>query len=424
MKKIRSINGFTLVELVIASMMLLVLLSVISTSFVSFASGKRKVVLSVETYNETRFLLERIVREVHNGTIDYQGYWKENLLMKSDVGGNTSVSENWLFETDSSQNNYETINKKGVKPNFNLAALQADGHNWGLNTIRNCETPGFSLITSEHTSETNSITKQTDIMYNYRNQFIYPGQKRVNGGNTETNFNGASVIHLNCQTDNYNQGDGYNVYDDEPAFGQGPRAINNSGAYDKDINYADSNNMFWTWDLTQNAVKENNPPLLLVKANADKTTYTRTALRFKNNKIEMMRFIAEPDNDSPPDNIPDMWKCEENFECNNLYDASYIWSQKATTGAGLGSISDPLLSWKNITPEKLDIIRMDFILSPVKDPNFAFYESDKKQKPQVTIIIEAQATKASMRGIKGKAPRITLQTTATPRIWDHIIIDN
>ena len=40
------------------------------------------------------------------------------------------------------------------------------------------------------------------------------------------------------------------------------------------------------------------------------------------------------------------------------------------------------------------------------------------------LIIEAKAKKSAMKGIKGEAPSIRIQTTATPRIWDLIEVDN
>lgn len=408
MTKRLNTRGLTLIELMIASVILMTVITIVMTAYANFTSSKRRVLLTNQLYNETNFLMERIAREIHNGTIDYQGYWKENALMNS--------ADEWIEEG---------ANPSGVKSDGDTSAPSTPG----FNSIKNCQNP-TSL--SDTISDTNSTEQQKDILMNYRYQFIYPGAALPDG-----NDNLNNMVHLNCESDNFNTGAGYNVYDDDAAYGQGPRAFSEN-PYDSASNQSLSSKMLWDWDLnTINPITENNPPLLLVKENSDKTEYTRSALRLKNKKIELIQFLGKDTDTAPPDFIADQWKCSKDFACGNTnksYDGSYIWSQKEvkrTAGDtnlgldnGINSVSDTDLVWKDITPANIQINRFDFILSPVKDPHRAFFEKTRIQKPQVTFIIEAQVKTASMKGVSGEAPKIILQTTVTPRIWDLIEIDN
>ena len=426
-KKLRTLpsdkSGMTLIELIIASVILLLVLTVVVSTFANFSASKRKLLLSNEVYSETRFLLERIVREIHNGTIDYQGYWRENLF--------NQTAENWSYQTDTSNpdpNNhiFEGSNLKGTE----IDTSQRTG--WGLNAIKNCSDPDDltdSLYDTDAHVDGSPTNKEKDILYNYRYQFIFPGLTAGAGGNDET----SGIIHLNCSNDNVNDGTDYNVYDDEPAYGKGPRAFDQGGAYDSSRNYVKGSEMLWDWDLASISTSiDSNPPLMLLKSNESDDLFTRTNIRYNNNKIELIKFqsgdssvVTTYDNDNPPDGIYDKWYCMKDFECNSLFDGTYVWSQKeAAGGNGIGTITDSNLSWTDITPEKIEITAFDFILSPVKDPHRAFFEKEKVQKPQVTLIIEAQAKKSAMKGINGEAPKIRLQTTATPRIWELIEVDN
>jgi len=439
-------SGMTLVELMIASIILTAVLTIVMSAYANFTSAKRKILLSSEIYNETRFLVERIVREIHNGTIDYQGYWRENLL--------NHTASNWVYKTNLGANPpvYEGVNEAGIDFEQFLDDNTILPISPSLNHMRNCQDP--SIINADE-NDTNTTEKQKNILFNYRYQFIFPG---LNTTNNTT----SGMVHLNCLDDSFDDTcippltctDNYNIYDDEPAYGRGPRAFDEE-TYNTERNHAQATKMLWDWDLTDNGGVSNPlamktspdtaelPPLLLLKTNETKDVYTRTAIRYIHNKIKLIRFLGEDTATTTElrDFIPDKWKCDVDFECgpsgNTTFNGSYLWSQREkdkiddgsedpNTGNdnGIGTITDTDLNWKDITPEKIEITHFDFILSPVKNPHKAFYEEDKMKKPQITIIIEAQAKKSSMKGIKGERPKVRIQTTATPRIWDLIEVDN
>lgn len=427
-------RGMTLVELIIASTILIIVFTLIMSVYTNFTSSKRKLLLSNELHAETSFLLERIAREIQNGTIDYQGYWRENLK--------NGAASNWVHETlleqpDPKDDVFEGINFYGTDITGSTVRT------YGLNFLKNCNNITVNSVT-DNSEDTDSPEKQKNILYNYRYQFIFPGRPFSSSGNTETDIGGSKFIHLNCVNDNRNVDDSnYNVYDDEPAYGHGPRAFCEDSDtstpafnYSATSNSAQASKMLWDWDITDNGgipnpnIK-NNPPLLLVKKFVvpdGSNTHERTALRYKNNKIELIRFTGQDLDITPPDFIPDTWRCEKDFGCNGDYAGNYIWSQKETrtdiSKNGIGTITDENLEWKDITPEKIEVISFDFILSPVKDPQKSFYEKERIQKPQIILILEAQIKKSAMGGTKGDAPKIRIQTTITPRIWDLVETDN
>ena len=432
MKLFKKISGLTLIELTIASTILIMVLTIVMSTYANFTSSKRRMLLTNELYNETMFLIERLSQEIHSGTIDYQGYWRENIYMEN--------ADNWIDEG---------VNPSGVLSDGDTATPNLPGYN----ILTNCGDPGND-DGSWGTDDSDTTEKQLDILYNYRYQFIYPGSAFDGTNGNDYHRDIPNVVHLNCIGDNYNTADGYNVYDDEPALGQGPRAIGNAGsnvdnsytAADYDENSAYSPNILWDWnaktaiDNTDPVVPERdqNPPLLFLKTNSDFSEYIRTAIRLEDRKVKLIRFTGRDTDVSPPDFIPDEWSCETDFACGNnnkSYDGSYVWNQKEINKNGAGnenigednginSITDTDLEWKDITPEKINITRFDFILSPVKDPHRAFFEKTRIQKPQVTLIIEAEARQSAMKGVKGNPPKVRIQTTVTPRIWDLIEVDN
>jgi prepilin-type N-terminal cleavage/methylation domain-containing protein len=395
MKNFTKKTGFTLVELLIATTILTIIFTVVMTVFANFTGSKRKLLLSTEIYDETRFLLERIVNEVHNGTIDYQGYWRENIMIDYNGG---KIADIWIEEG---------VNPQGAKANGTAK------NDKGFNAVKNCGKTDFNATTD------NSNDNKTDIIKNYRYQFIHPGT-------LSDKYNNNQNV-LNCPQDDQNDISGYNIYDDETALGQGPRSLSEF-PYNKNSNQAYSKKMLWSWDLSEDAETDNNPPLMLVRYKSVEDVYERTALRYnqKEKTLELIRFVTDGSGDlnSPIDGIPETWKCMKDFLCNNKRDGSYLWNGFGGGNMIYNSISDSNLNWENITPEKIEILDFGFILSPVKDPHRSFYEKERIQKPQVTIFIKAQATDSSMRGVKGKKPVISLQTTATPRVWDLIEIDN
>ena len=76
---LKSSKGFTLIELMISITVLGLIMGISSSIYVNFFGSMRNLKAANNVYGESRFLMERVVREVRNGTIDYEEYYHQNL---------------------------------------------------------------------------------------------------------------------------------------------------------------------------------------------------------------------------------------------------------------------------------------------------------------------------------------------------------
>ncbi len=76
--KFRCKKGFTLVEAIVAISILIVVIAMTTKLFTDSFASKRKTEISRMIYEEARVTLERIVKEVRKGTIDYEEYFSWN----------------------------------------------------------------------------------------------------------------------------------------------------------------------------------------------------------------------------------------------------------------------------------------------------------------------------------------------------------
>ncbi|MCF7846091.1 MAG: type II secretion system GspH family protein [Candidatus Peribacteraceae bacterium] len=72
---VRATRGFTLVEAIVALSIFLIIITMVTGLFTDAFASKRKTEVSKMVYEEARIALERIVKEVRKGTIDYEEYW-------------------------------------------------------------------------------------------------------------------------------------------------------------------------------------------------------------------------------------------------------------------------------------------------------------------------------------------------------------
>lgn len=71
----RKNQGFTLIEALVAISIFLIIITAASGIFTDAFASQRKADVSKTVYEEGRIALERIVKEMRRGTIDYEEYW-------------------------------------------------------------------------------------------------------------------------------------------------------------------------------------------------------------------------------------------------------------------------------------------------------------------------------------------------------------
>lgn len=79
-------KGFTLAELLIATALLALLITFASSVYINFFGSVRNLRAANLVYEEARFVMERITKEIRNGTIDYEEYYNQNVFREQSPG--------------------------------------------------------------------------------------------------------------------------------------------------------------------------------------------------------------------------------------------------------------------------------------------------------------------------------------------------
>jgi|GEM_PF-2212555 len=78
MKTLRKNAGFTLAELMISVTVLALLITFSASVYINFFGSMRNIRAANGVYEEARFAMERMVKEVRNGTVDYEEYYNQD----------------------------------------------------------------------------------------------------------------------------------------------------------------------------------------------------------------------------------------------------------------------------------------------------------------------------------------------------------
>ena len=91
----KRIKGFTLVELLIASLILGILITTAASVYSNVYKAVRNIRGANIVYEEARFIIERIAKEVRNGTIDYEEYYNQAANFFGQDQKNTTYGKNY-----------------------------------------------------------------------------------------------------------------------------------------------------------------------------------------------------------------------------------------------------------------------------------------------------------------------------------------
>ncbi len=87
-------KGFTIAELLIATMILAILITTAAGIFANLFNAIRNLRAANLVYEEARFTMERIVKEIRNGTLDYEEYYNQAANFKG-TGVNRTYGQNY-----------------------------------------------------------------------------------------------------------------------------------------------------------------------------------------------------------------------------------------------------------------------------------------------------------------------------------------
>jgi type II secretory pathway pseudopilin PulG len=111
--RIKDKQGFTIVEAIVALSIFLIVIALAVGVFTDSFASKRKIELSRLLYEEARIALERVVKEVRRGTIDYEEYFSRTQMGSTVNGANHGQYAAKFFQNDSCAPTCE-LNKSDV----------------------------------------------------------------------------------------------------------------------------------------------------------------------------------------------------------------------------------------------------------------------------------------------------------------------
>jgi len=390
-------EAFSLVEVIIVMVIFSIVSVVALTTFLtSFKMGQRTTIENA-IIEDSRFIMNSIVREIKNGSIDYEEYFNQCVmsatcpnqqLTKADFGSLDPVKMqafganygyyDWQFKFGGYQDNTTTSDTDGFG---------------GV-----CQNETFDFI--DHPSEdcvTGPLTFSDDI---------------DTGQNPNANWNGKSMTDSNALCSAGVGTDGYQTFKDNE------HKITRKESFSKCVGD-------FYGSLASYTVNE----LYLINAEGNKKTILITEKIDNNNnalsKIEMIKVdTAEIDSDNADKAFPAFhFECAEGYACTGINNIPERIDRY--TGGILFEDFVP------ISPLKVSVKNLQFIIFPVEDPRRAFAEINSsfgddvpaiQVQPQVTILLELEpSTQYKLPFISDKF-RITLQTTVSAGVTSKIPI--
>ena len=370
--------------------------------FLNITRSYRKASLENHLYEETRILMEKIVREVRRGTVDYEEY-HNRLVLNGDHGAN-----------------YGEYGSKFYHPGYRPL----------IHTEPDCTTLGFIWDGTGCLHELGAVCNE--------------------GGVPAPTCPGSEVLYL----DSLDKATGRNPYSGAYAENCDPTIPG--------IELCSEWNATAFCDTAFISYGDDMPSPDPRACPADLSTlFPQSQLYLINSGGDLKTILApedlgDPDgagpiiehefalsivrmegNDSDQDDINDEWVCGEAFVCplaSDLPDLQDL-EDPATcagppcddSGMNLAGTIHCLHAWNfvPITPPTITVKEVTFYVAPLEDPRKAFDEDDHAihQQPHVTIVLTTEPSYTTYRDLKfdpGSLPVITLQTTVSSRTYNEV----
>lgn len=383
-------RGFTLIEMLVAVAIFGMFSVLAALMFTNVVRMHKQINLENSVLEDSRYLMEKMVRLVRNNTVDYDEYY------------NRKVIASFLPDASSYGQNFGYYATMFYNPEFNFGqAITAPDPTTGYyGAYYNDGKPATDLCAI------NRSNRKLDLQ-NTATNHCPPNTTLVHTPNS-----GASnVVDLTVDSNT-----GQNPYSHNS---MPPSAINgylSASAFcddTKGVNCSQSDQMHLTKEL------------YLIAADG-KTKYILGREKVKDNSGTNDQFalglleLAGEDNNW--NGISDSWVCDDDYDCrsrpeNDLNDVS-----EAT-------VEDFYKDFVPISPLRSNVVDLKFYVSPLEDPkkasgendpNYANNDPEMQIHPHVTIVMTLEPAEDQLSTFNGEVPRITLQTTVSSRIYSEV----
>jgi len=373
-------KAFTLAEMLIA----IAIFGTVSTIGVSIYVQSFRENTRANTrnriYQDASYLLQRIAKEVQEGTIDYDEYYNQNVIKLSypiaEVPGIVSTNYGQNFGRY-----YSSFFYPGSDEALGFYCNTADAvtpyiYNSGIDTndstkrnIRDC-TPLRSTLDRN------------------KGQNPFSG-KFLNAGVKENAFCGTVSYSIGL-----NSGKNKGVCTD----------VNTPNVFQSHI----SNNLYLiSADSTQKTI--------LAREKISKSTEPDAYA------LSMIRLKGMDKND---DGFIDSFSCADEFECTDPTSLPGIGYPRAADLSESANVADADLwpfskDFVPISPLNINIKDLKFIITPSEDSHYAFAEPNEQNQPFVTIVLTVEENSAAT-GVNNKIEPLTLTETVSTQLLTPI----
>lgn len=355
-------KGFTLAEVVIASSVFVVVSMIGVSVFVDVMRIQRRITLENAIYEDARFMMERIAREIRYNTIDYEEYYRDAL----DQGDPSDILHGQYFGCYA---------QRFYNPGTYLGSIDGIGATCSTNPAAGDPFFNPGCVIDKNSLDVNS------------------GQNPYAGNNSGL----AVSTDANAFCDEVEIGAPFN----NCALGSGDFSLQRDQLFL--ISPAGDQKTYMGRKLANTVTGE----------------YTAAILKLDG-------LDSDGVDPGENDGIFDIWHdsttdyetfCSEGYDCPSGIVTNLTDNLEQLSG-GLYEGFVPIM------PLRTHITDLQFMVSPAEDPRKAFAETAPdegiQQQPHVTVLLTVEPAQSELIGFAGNVPTVTLQSTITSRVYNEV----
>lgn len=377
--------AFTLVELLIAVSIFATITVLISGLFIDSFRQAQRVTLQSSVYEDARFIMDQITTEIENNIIDYDEYYNQHVVLRSQLAGTNQ------------------------RPTY--------GQNFGRYYSAFFNPGSDNRLGYDCNDDVDPLDGIVD-----RNRVQCTPQRRTLDRATGQNpFSGKVAIDENIHMENAVCGTLRPVLP--------PAPLNNKSALSQGLCLASS-------APTQEQVGLLPELYLITKDGSEKTILARE--RIGGTPIEPVWSLSRvrmEGIDNNNDGISDTFTCTSEYSCGS----QECPLSEIDMEPGLPRMSEDLTPSQQlfvddcdnadngfvhdfipISPLRIDVQQLGFIISPLEDPLYAFAEPDMQIQPRVTIVMTIRPNPEYAHNKNSFEPFTVVKTVTTRRYLEEL----